>query len=103
MTKKAWITGFSIFLVYLSVGLFTLKDYSLSWDYHYHHYAGLFHLGLKLPQPEASLIPFSLPDSRLTVEDPFGPFTQILPSLSQFIFTDRLHLLPFDISYNLPM
>ena len=99
--KKA---GFLIFFIYLIINLIILKDYGLSWDYHYHYYAGLYHLGLKVPPiNQESKIPFSSPDPRLTTEDPFGPFTQIIPSLSQIIFSENLKLLPPDISYNLPM
>jgi len=97
-------TGFVIFFIYLIINLIILKDYGLSWDYHYHYYAGLYHLGRKVPQvSEPNDISFSLPDPRLTVEDPFGPLIQIVPSLSQVIFTEKLNVLPPDISYNLPM
>lgn len=106
--------GFLIFFIYLILNLLILKDYGLSWDYHYHHYAGLYHLGLPVPSINSpSDIPFSLPDPRLTTNDPFGPFTQIIPSLSQVLLSENLpasrsfseggKILPPDISYNLPM
>jgi hypothetical protein len=102
--KNIYIIGLVITLVYLIFHLFLMKDYGLSWDYHYHHYAGLFHLGLPVPSiNDMPPVPFSPPDPRLTTQDPFGPFTQIIPSLSQVIFHDRLNILPFDIAYNLPM
>jgi len=102
--KRNLFIGLIIFFVYLSINLAILKDYALSWDYHYHHYAGLFHLGEKVPKiSEPDNLPYSAPDPRLTTEDPFGPFTQIIPSLSQVIFTDRFNILPFDAAYNLPM
>jgi 4-amino-4-deoxy-L-arabinose transferase-like glycosyltransferase len=81
-----------------------MRDYALSWDYHYHHYAGLFHLGRQVPSvDEPSEVPFTPPDPRLTVNDPFGPFTQIIPTLSQIIFSEKLKILPFDQAYNLPI
>ncbi|KKS98719.1 MAG: hypothetical protein UV73_C0001G0240 [Candidatus Gottesmanbacteria bacterium GW2011_GWA2_43_14] len=96
------LTGLIIFLFYLLINLIILPDYGLSWDYHNHYYAGLYHLGLPLPA-ENTKIPFSDPDPRLTVNDPFGPFTQIIPALSQTIFYNNWNLLPMDVSYNLPM
>lgn len=101
---KILITGLLFFIINLVVHFLLMDDYALSWDYHYHHYAGLHHLGLPYPLPsEPSEIPFSLPDSRLTVDDPFGPFTQIVPSLSSYLFHDRLHLFSLQNAYNLPM
>jgi hypothetical protein len=76
-----------------------MKDYGLSWDYHYHYYAGRYHLGLSVPSlHDPAPVPFSPPDPRLTTEDPFGPITQIVPTLSSYIFYERLHILPFDVS-----
>lgn len=104
MNKRNIFVGILIFIIYLTVNLFIHKDYGLSWDYHYHHYAGLHHLGQKVPSVnEVVDVPFSLPDPRLTVNDPFGPFTQIIPTLSQIIFSEKLNILPFDQAYNLPM
>src|SRR3989344_1569425 len=104
LNSKKNIPGLLIFIVYLIINLLILKDYGLSWDYHYHHYAGLFHLGKTVPAVEEnSKIPFSAPDPRLTTKDPFGPFTQIIPTLFQILFSENLKILPFDIAYNLPM
>ena len=104
MTKKNILSGLIIFLIYLSFNLWLLKDFALSWDYHYHYYAGLYHLGLKVPSVNDPVtIPFSPPDPRLTINDPFGPFTQVIPSLSEVVFNKHLKVLPFDIAYNLPM
>ena len=104
MNKKiSVLTGVFITVVYLVINLFLMKDYGLSWDFHYHHYAGLYHLGLPVPKiTDPSPVPFSPPDPRLTVEDPFGPFTQILPTLSYVIFYEKLKVLPMDSAYNLP-
>lgn len=80
-----------------------MKDYGISWDFHYHHFAGLYHLGQKVPSIDDPYpIPFTPPDPRLATNDPFGPFTQIIPTVSYLIFYERLHLLPFDSTYNLP-
>jgi len=97
------VIGIVITLVYLLINLLIMNDYAISWDFHYHHFAGLYHLGQKVPKiDEPYPIPFTPPDPRLTTEDPFGPFTQTLPSLSYLIFYKELHLLPFDSAYNLP-
>ena len=104
MAKRNILIGASFSIIYFVLNIIILPHYGLSWDYHYHHYAGLYHLGMKVPSySEDVTIPFSAPDPRLTVEDPFGPFTQIIPSLSQVIFADGLKILPFDLAYNLPM
>jgi len=93
-----------ITVVYFIIHFIIANDYGLSWDYHYHNYAGRFHIGLPIPSiQDPAPVPFSPPDPRLTVEDPFGPFTQIIPSFSQYLFYERLHILPFDTAYDLPM
>lgn len=103
MIHKSKLVGFLIFSLFLIVNLITLKDYGLSWDYHFHYYGGLFHLGMNVPKvSEKTFIPYSPPDPRLTIEDPFGPFMQIIPTFSQVILSDSLQLLPFDLAYNLP-
>ena len=80
-----------------------MKDYGFSWDYHYHYYAGRYHLGLPVPKMnDPAPVPFSSPDPRLTTEDPFGPYTQIVPALSSYIFYEKLNILPYDAAYNLP-
>lgn len=100
-TKWKFTIGLST--LYFFVHLLLSPHYGLSWDYHYHFYAGLYHLGLPVPSLEAKPpVPFSPPDPRLTTEDPFGPITQIMPSLSQVLLHDRLGILPFDTAYNLP-
>jgi len=102
--KEIYLISIAITLIHLFIHLLIIRDYPVAWDYHYHHYAGLYHLGLPVPSiNDPSSIPFAPPDPRLTTQDPFGPFTQIIPSLSQVILSDRLHLLPFDIAYNLPI
>ncbi len=104
MRNKPIRTALLLSSIYFLVHFFLMKDYGISWDFHYHHYAGLYHLGLPVPSiNDKSPVPFSPPDPRLTTQDPFGPFTQILPTLSHEIFYTRLHVLPFDRAYNLPI
>lgn len=101
---KIYTLGFLIFLFFSIFHMSIMSHYSLSWDYHYHHFAGLYHLGLPVPKfDEKTDIPFTAPDPRLTVEDPFGPFTQIIPSLSQYLLYDRLNFLTLTNGYNFPM
>ncbi len=102
--KKLLLTALFIALLNFIVHFILNNDYALSWDYHFHYYGGLYHLGLPVPKPgDASVIPFTLPDPRLTVDDPFGPFISIVPTLSQYLFYDKWHLLARDSAYNLPM
>lgn len=97
------LTGIAITLLYLSIHLLIMNDYGISWDFHYHNFAGLYHLGQPVPKvTDPYPIPFTPPDPRLTTEDPFGPFTQIIPTVSYLIFFEKLHWLPFDSAYNLP-
>jgi hypothetical protein len=92
-----------ISLVYFTINMALINDFGLSWDFHYHHYAGLHHLGLLVPKiSDPPEVPFTPPDPRLTTDDPFGPFIQILPTLSYHIFYEKLHVLSFDSAYNLP-
>lgn len=101
--NKKILIGLLFSLFYLTVNLFIINDYGISWDFHYHHFAGLYHLGQPVPKiDQPYTIPFTPPDPRLTTEDPFGPFTQILPSASYLFFYEKLGWLPFDSAYNLP-
>ncbi len=95
--------GLFITLVYFLIHLLIINDYGISWDFHYHLFGGLYHLGQKVPSiNDPYPIPFTPPDPRLATNDPFGPFTQIIPAASYLIFYKNLHLLPFDSAYNLP-
>ncbi|MBI3379739.1 glycosyltransferase family 39 protein [Candidatus Gottesmanbacteria bacterium] len=103
------LLGVILTIFYLIFHIFIMNDYGISWDFHYHNFAGLYHLGQKVPSIDDSYsIPFTPPDPRLTTLDPFGPFTQIIPTLSYLIFYDlpaqvgKLPILPFDSAYNLP-
>lgn len=102
--NKTLLTAIFITIVNFLVHFVIINDYGLSWDYHFHYYGGLYHLGLQVPSAgDTSPIPFTPPDPRLTVDDPFGPFISIIPTLSQYFFYDKWHLLAMDSAYNLPM
>lgn len=104
LKNKPLMIGLLISLIYFLIHLFIINDYGLSWDFHYHHYAGLHHLGLPVPSIDSQApAPFTPPDPRLTYDDPFGPFTQILPTLSYVLFFEKLKILSFETAYNLPM
>lgn len=102
--KRIFLLGMGITCIYFLVHLLIINDYGISWDFHYHHFAGLYHLGLPVPSiNDPSPVPFTPPDPRLTTEDPFGPFTQIVPTLSYLLLYQKWKLLPFDAAYNFPM
>lgn len=103
LRRKPIFVALTITILYLMGNLLIMKDYALSWDFHYHFFAGLYHLGIPVDGEKYRYKPLTLPDSRLTVEDPFGPFTQIIPTVSLLLFNEKLHLLPLDSAYNLPM
>lgn len=104
LTEKKWFMGITVTFLYFLLHFSIMGSYGLSWDFHNHFYAGLYHLGLPVPSiNDPSPLPFSPPDPRLTLEDPFGPFTQIIPSFSYVILYEKLRLLPFDSAYNFPM
>jgi hypothetical protein len=102
--KRSLLIGILITLTYFLIHFAIINDYGVSWDYHYHLYAGLYHLGLSVPSIDSPPpVPFASPDPRLSVTDPFGPFTQIIPALSYHLFFEKWHLFPFDSAYNFPM
>ncbi len=102
--KKTLLIALLITIINFLVHFVIINDYGLSWDYHFHYYGGLYHLGLPVPKAsDLSPIPFTAPDPRLTVDDPFGPFISIIPTLSQHFFYDKWQLLAMDSAYNLPM
>lgn len=102
--RKTLFIGIIITIVYFAIHLAIIDDYGISWDFHYHYYAGLYHLGLPVPSiNDPPPVPFTPPDPRLTVVDPFGPFTQIIPTLSHLFLYKKWRLFPFDSAYNFPM
>lgn len=101
--KKGLLIGFFLSLIYLIIHLAVINDYGLSWDFHYVLYEGLYHLGLPVPSPNSPPpVPFTPPDPRLTLEDPFGPVLTIIPAFFYNLLYARWHILPADASYNLP-
>lgn len=101
--KKSLIIALLITIINFIVHFVFINDYGLTWDYHFHYYSGLFHLGLPVPKADDPYpIPFTPPDPRLTIDDPFGPIMSVIPALSQQFFYDKWKLLPLDIAYNLP-
>lgn len=75
-------------LVYLIINLLTLSDYGVTWDFTYHFNVGLWHLQLPL-------------QDKSVVIGPSPPLSDVLPALSYLLFFEKLHLLPWDASYNL--
>lgn len=103
MEKNKILIGLFFTFLYLVLQLFLMKDYGISWDFHYHLYGGLHQLGIAVPSiDKPPPVPFTPPDPRLTIDDPFGPIMGIIPALSYQILFETLHLLPFDMAYNLP-
>lgn len=80
--------GVLITFIYLSVNLYTINEYGITWDFTYHFNAGLWHL--KLPQTEAGF-----------VMGPSPPLSDTLPVLTKIFFYDKLHFLNWDAAYNL--
>ncbi len=102
MKKNKFFIAALITFVYFTLHLAIINDYGLSWDFHYHFYGGLYHLGLPVPKfNQSPPVPFTPPDPRLTVADPFGPIMSIVPVITYKLFYERLHIFPFDSAYNL--
>lgn len=102
MQKNKIILFIVIIFTNLLLHLTIINDFGLSWDFHFQHYGGLYHLGLPVPSvSDPPPVPFSPPDPRLTVADPFGPFSKIPSTLTYLIFYDKLHIMPFDSAYNI--
>jgi hypothetical protein len=94
-------------LALISMFLFThlalINDYGLTWDFHHHFFAGAYFLGYLPEQIEPRPLPYTVPDPRLTLNLPYGPFVQIIPTLSYLLFHEAVPLLPADSAYNLPI
>ncbi len=103
--KTILILSLLFFYVYFLIHLAIINDYGLSWDFHYHFYGGLYHLGIPFEKTYED-VPVALqlfPTYIQTAPDPFGPFTQIIPTLSYFLLHKQLHIFPLDSAYNFPM
>ncbi|MBI4066680.1 glycosyltransferase family 39 protein, partial [Candidatus Gottesmanbacteria bacterium] len=101
MNKKHVGIGMVLTAVLLAVHLVMVDDYGITWDFHHHFFAGLFHLGLPFKEELTRYIPFSGPDPRGTYEWPFGPLMLIAPTITYQIFHEMLGLLAFDNTYHL--
>src|SRR3989344_7492270 len=101
--RKAIMIGFLISFIYFIINFVIINDYGISWDYHFHYYAGRHLLGLSVPSiSDPSPVPFTPPDPRITINDPFGPIMSIVPVISEILLNEKFQILPFDSAYNLP-
>ncbi|MDP1722104.1 MAG: glycosyltransferase family 39 protein [Candidatus Gottesmanbacteria bacterium] len=101
MNKKHIITGFVLTILLFAVHLVIIDDYGITWDFHHHFFAGLYHLGIPLKESLTKNIPFTMPDPRGTYDLPFGPLMLIAPTITYQIFHEWLGLLAFDNAYHL--
>ncbi len=95
--------GMLLTILLLLIGVLTLKDYGLTWDFHFHFFSGANFFGLKWQDVEPRALPYVEPDPRNAVRLPYGPFVQIVPFASWLVFFKQLNILPFDVAYNLPI
>lgn len=103
MNRFSFRIGIILTAILLIIGIFTLKDYGLTWDFHFHFFSGAHFFGLKWQDVEPRALPYVEPDPRNAVRLPYGPFVQIVPFASWLIFFKQLNILPFDVAYNLPI
>ncbi|MEK7544062.1 MAG: glycosyltransferase family 39 protein [Patescibacteria group bacterium] len=101
MNKVHFTTGLILTLLLLIVHLAIIDDYGITWDFHHHFFAGLYHLGIPLKESLTKNIPFTMPDPRGTYDLPFGPLMLIAPTITYQIFHETLKLLAFDNAYHL--
>ncbi|MBI5620902.1 glycosyltransferase family 39 protein [Candidatus Gottesmanbacteria bacterium] len=95
------LTGVILTILLLMVHLAVIDDYGITWDFHHHFFAGLYHLGIPLKDSLTKNIPFTIPDPRGTYDLPFGPLMLIAPTITYQIFHEWLGLLAFDNAYHL--
>ncbi|MEK9143901.1 MAG: glycosyltransferase family 39 protein [Patescibacteria group bacterium] len=103
MEKKTIIIGIILTILFLFIGLATLRDYGLTWDFHFHFFSGANFFGLKPADVEPRALPYVEPDPRNAIRLPYGPFVQIVPFASWLLFYKNLNILPYDVAYNLPI
>ncbi len=101
MKRTHIIIGFALTMVLLVIHLAIMDDYGITWDFHHHFFAGLYHLGIPVKESLTKHIPFTVPDPRGTYELPFGPLMLIAPTITYQIFHEWLGLLAFDNAYHL--
>jgi hypothetical protein len=100
--KRAHITiGVILSFILLAVHLAVVDDYGITWDFHHHFFAGLYHMGIPLREELTRQIPFTVPDPRGTYALPFGPLMLIAPAVTYRIFHELTGILAFDNAYHL--
>lgn len=103
MNKRNLLIALLIFLINVGIHLSVLKDYGLTWDFHFHFFAGLRLLGTSWKNVETRPLPYNYPDPRNNDDLPYGPIVATLPSASYLIFHEKLNWLPDDVAYHLPI
>lgn len=103
MNKLTIRIGLIAILILLAVHLAILPDYGLTWDFHFHFFSGANFFGLKPEDVEPRALPYVAPDPRISIHLPYGPFVQIVPFASWLLLYKNLHILPYDVAYNLPI
>lgn len=103
MTRRNLLIALLIFFINVGIHLPILRDYGLTWDFHFHFFAGLRLLGTSWKNVETRPLPYNYPDPRNNDDLPYGPIVAKLPSAAYLIFYEKLHWLPDDVAYHLPI
>ena len=101
MNKRRIRIGLILTLILFLIHLSIIDNYGITWDFHHHFFAGLWHLGIPVKEELTKNIPFTIPDPRGTYDLPFGPLMLIAPTITYEIFFEKLKLLAFDNAYHL--
>ncbi len=101
MAKKHIAVGVALTTLLLIIHLAIIDEYGITWDFHHHFFAGLYHLGIPINEALTKNIPFTVPDPRGTYDLPFGPLMTIAPVITYQLFHEWLGLLAFDNAYHL--
>lgn len=91
------VLSIPLFVAHLAI----IDDYGITWDFHHHFFAGLYHLGIPLKETLTRHVPFTMPDPRGTYDLPFGPLMLIGPTITYQLFAETWKLLAFDSAYHL--
>jgi 4-amino-4-deoxy-L-arabinose transferase-like glycosyltransferase len=84
---KYW-QGIAIALLFLAIGLFTLNDYGVTWDEPWHYNTGEIYYNYLFKGEALNLEGLDNAELRF-----YGPFNDIVGSISHHIFTEKLELL----------
>ena len=103
MKKTTVHIGLIAIFILLVIHMAILPHYGLTWDFHFHFFAGANFLGLKPEDVEPRPLPYVAPDPRISIHLPYGPFVQIVPFASWLLLYKNLQILPYDVAYNLPI